>query len=78
MWQRNQKKFGKRCSCFSVKGEHIQDFNSLSAAAEWLILNNKTTSKDKAKTGSHIGDVCRNKRKTAYGYVWKYIDGENN
>lgn len=25
---------------------------------------------------SKIGDVCRGKRKTAYGYLWKYIGGE--
>lgn len=24
--------------------------------------------------GSHICDVCKGKRKTAYGYKWKYID----
>ena len=25
------------------------------------------------KSGAHIADVCRGKRKTAYGYKWKYL-----
>lgn len=24
--------------------------------------------------GVHISDVCKGKRKTAYGYIWKYAD----
>ena len=27
--------------------------------------------------GAHIGDVCRGKRKTAYGYKWKYLEDIN-
>lgn len=27
------------------------------------------------KTPGRIGDVCRGQRKTAYGYIWKYIEG---
>ncbi|MDP5026793.1 MAG: NUMOD1 domain-containing DNA-binding protein [Flavobacterium sp.] len=39
----------------------INEFQSISHAAKFL---NKTT--------GHISSVCKGKRKTAYGYIWKY------
>lgn len=29
---------------------------------------------NKQRSGQHITEVCQGKRKTAYGYKWKYID----
>lgn len=48
---------------YSLEDEYIQTFKSIKDA---LILLNKDT-----KSG-HIGSCCRNKRKTAYGYKWKF------
>lgn len=42
--------------------EILKEFESMQAAAHFLGNNGAT----------HIGDVCRGKRKTAYGYKWKY------
>ena len=33
----------------------------------------KITSTSKGAT-SHISDVCRGKRKTAYGYIWRFVN----
>lgn len=48
--------------------EKIRCFESQSDAARWLIKNNKTKNKKIASISAHIGQVCRGKRKTAYGY----------
>lgn len=56
----------------------IQIFNSVSDAARWLIDNNKTQClKEKGIVG-HILDVARNKRRTAYGYKWQFVDNKDN
>ena len=64
----NQKRLGKVVNQYSLKGEYIQSFPSAKAAADAL---GKTTATSKGAT-SHITDVCRGKRKTAYGFIWKF------
>lgn len=43
--------------------EEINVFISLREAARYL---------NKARASQHIAEVCRGKRKTAYGYKWKF------
>ena len=64
----NQKRLGKVVNQYTLTGEYIQSFPSAKTAADSL---GKTTSTSKGAT-SHITDVCRGKRKTAYGYIWKF------
>lgn len=64
----NQKCVGKVVNQYTLQGEYIQSFPSAKSAAEAL---GKITSTSKGAT-SHITDVCRGKRKTAYGYIWKF------
>lgn len=45
--------------------EEINSFSSVMEATKSLGLKNNC--------GSHITDVCRGRRKTAYGYNWKFI-----
>ena len=66
----NQKRFGKVINQYNLQGEYIKSFPSAKAAAESL---GKVTSTSKGAT-SHISDVCRGKRKTAYGYTWKFAE----
>ena len=66
----NQKRLGKVINQYSLQGEYLQSFPSAKAAADKL---GKTTSTSKGAT-SHITDVCRGKRKTAYGYIWKFSE----
>lgn len=46
---------------FTKKGEFVTEWTSL-MSLERLI----------GKRRSHVADCCKGKRKTAYGYLWKY------
>ena len=55
------------------QGEILKEFDSASAAADYV----KTLNIEHTKVNSlrhHISQVCRGIRKTAAGYVWKYVD----
>jgi group I intron endonuclease len=47
---------------YDLKGNFIQTFPSIKSAAKFLGVAGV----------SHISDVCKGTRKTAYGYIWKY------
>lgn len=70
--QINREKLGNPVNQFTKDGEYIQTFPSVREAA---ITVKGCTPKD--ITGgeiSHITDVCKGKRKTAYGYKWEYAN----
>ena len=69
----NAKLLGKIINQYDKQGNFIQSFASAKAAADAL---GKTTATSKGAT-SHIADVCKGKRKTAYGFIWKYADADN-
>lgn len=62
----------KKVSMFSKEGNKLYSFNSLSDAANYLAEQNLCALKSMSGVRSHISDVCKGKRKTAYGFVWKY------
>lgn len=66
----NQKKAGNIINQYDLQGNFIQSFPSARAAALTL---GKITSTSKGAS-SHISDVCKGKRKTAYGYIWKFAN----
>ena len=55
---------------FDKQGNYIQSFPSYAAAAQWL-EDNGYVKGNLNGVRSHIGDVCKGKRKTAYKFVWK-------
>lgn len=60
---------------YSLDGEFIQEFSSTMDAGRWLVSQGKA----KAETSrTHISEVCRGLRSTAYGYKWKYADSIDN
>ena len=61
---------GKIVNQYDLQGNYLNSFPSTRAAAESL---NKVTSKSNGAC-SHIADVCKSKRKTAYGYIWKFSE----
>lgn len=68
------KKFSKKVfMCDKKTDEVLMVFDSQSDAGRWLQENNKTKDKRITSLSSHIGEVCKGKRNTAYGYKWKYI-----
>lgn len=58
---------------YSLNGEFIQQFQSLSDAAQWIIENHKSLSDLKGTKGP-IRNCCNQKahRKIAYGYKWTW------
>lgn len=61
---------GKIINQYDLKGNYIQSFPSARAAA--VALGKATATSNGAV--SHITDVCKGKRKTAYGYIWKFSE----
>ena len=55
---------------YDLNGNYIQSFISAKSAAESLGKITKTSK----GASSHIADVCKGKRKTAYGFIWKYAE----
>ena len=49
---------------YDLQNNYIQSFPSANAAANSL----------KKKGVSHITDVCKGKRKTAYGFIWRFAN----
>lgn len=70
----SRRKNSKIINQFSLDGEFIQSFKSLSDAARYI-----QSLKPESRTGiggirTHISEVARAKRKTAYGFIWKYSE----
>lgn len=65
----SQQNFGKPVNQYDKNGNYIRSFPSAKNAAIELGKIKKSTDRGAA---SHIADVCKGKRKTAYGYIWKY------
>ena len=63
-----QKKTGKIVNQYTLEGDFIQSYPSLTSAAQSL---GKVTTTSRGAT-THISDVCKGKRKTAYGYKWEW------
>lgn len=67
----NQKERGCSVDMCSMQGEIIDTFPSARAAAQ-AIMPHKLNVYGEV---SHILDACQGKRKTAYGYIWKFNMG---
>lgn len=52
---------------YTLDGEYVNSFESYMAAAKSLGITSTVGS-------THIGEVVRGKRKTAYNYIWKKIE----
>lgn len=55
----------KKVIQYSLEGQYIQTFLSIAEANRYLNL---------PVNNSNISQVCKGKRKTAYGHKWKYAD----
>lgn len=49
----------------------VNEFPSVAEAAKWCFENNLCTTLNSG-VRSHIAEVANGKRKTAYGFIWKY------
>ena len=67
----NRVKLGHPVNQYDLQGNYIQTFPSVKNAA--ISLGKLKNYADRGCI-SHISDVCKGKRKTAYGYIWKYAE----
>ena len=66
-----QKTLGKVVNMFDLQENYLRSFPTLYAAATYMIENNLTNCKH-STIRTHISEVCKNKRKTAAGFIWKF------
>ena len=64
----NKNKYGQYIDQFDINNNYIKTFKSIKEAAKEL----RPDSVSLGGVTSHISDVCKGKRKTAYGYIWRY------
>ena len=63
--------YGKIVNMYDLSHKYIQSFSTLHDAARYMINNNLTNCK-LSTIRTHISEVCRGKRKTAAGFIWKF------
>lgn len=68
---RNFTEKSKQVYQYSKDNIFIQSFSSTADAAKWLFNNNKCAALTSG-VRSHISEAANGKRKSAYGYFWKY------
>ena len=61
----------KTITAYAKDGNEVQSFNSTIEAAQWCFDNGKCATLNSG-IRSHIADCANGKRKSAYGYIWKY------
>lgn len=67
---KTKQKYGKSVQQYDLNNNLLRTFSNLSDAARFL---NKINKNGKPIT-QHISDVCKRRRKTAYGYIWRSVD----
>lgn len=60
----NRRKYGHTVNQYDLNMNYIQSFPSIISAAKSLNKNGV----------SHISDACKGRRKTAYGFKWKFAE----
>lgn len=61
-------KYGRGIAQYSEGGQLLRTFKSSHEAVKFLGKD------DSSGSHSHISDAAKGKRKSAYGYIWKFID----
>ena len=67
----NLKTTAKTIYQFTKNNELINSFNSTVEAGQWCYENKKCATLNSGVRG-HIADCANGKRKSAYGYIWRY------
>ena len=65
--------YSKPINIYDLQNNLVHTVGSVRSAAQWIRDNNISSAKGGA-IRAHISEVCRGKRKTAYGFVWKFVD----
>ena len=67
------KKLQKQIGMYDKQNNLIKTFPSISDAARFLIENNLTIMENPSKIVPNISRCAKGRRKTAFGYCWKYL-----
>ena len=73
--QKKQKGIPSQSVCVSqydLENNLLKTFNSFMDASRYLKKNNFTTDSNSKSVATKVSLCCRGKRKTAYGFIWKY------
>lgn len=60
-------------SQYTLEGKLYNQFNNISEAVGWVIKNIDNVTLNTTTIRSFLRECCSGKRKTAYGYIWKYL-----
>ena len=63
----NQEKYGHIINQYDKNNNYIKTFPSA-----WAAISEINPKMKSSGAVGHIMDVCKGKRKTAYGYIWKF------
>jgi len=66
-------KYGKKVTMLSLSEEPVREFDSLYEAATYMVENKLTNCKH-STIRTHIGEVCKGKRKTASKFKWRFVE----
>lgn len=61
----------KTISAYTKQGDFVKNFSSTVEAASWCFEQHKCATLNSG-VRSHIAECANGKRKSAYGYIWKY------
>lgn len=56
----------KKVAKLDLQGKYVESYDSVTAAAQSVTNNQKGT--------AHISDCCNEKRRSAYGHIWVYME----
>ena len=62
----------KRIAAYQKDGAFVKDFDSVQLAGEWCAAAGYCAAMNSG-VRSHIAEAANGKRKSAYGFLWKYI-----
>lgn len=67
-----KREYGKIINMYDLNDNYIKTFPTISEAARYIQALIPQKRSNLRGIGSHISDVARGKRKTAYKYKWKF------
>ena len=63
---------GKKVAAYTKQGIFVDCFDTVQLAGEWCVKNGYCAHMNSG-VRSHISEVANGRRKSAYGFIWKYI-----
>lgn len=66
------KLISKIVNMYDKNGNYIQTFSSTREASRFLIKKYNLNPESESGYSSHISECCKGKRKTCYGFIWRF------